>query len=114
KTEGPLQAITITLFQPTRGTQNIALELEKFAGDKEMPQETRNAKPNPPVTRATHIGQPGALVNVGRQQGVVVVRLGTALRGEVTSRTGLLQVDNADLPAPLAGQGWTFAYRYAA
>ena len=30
KVEGPLQTLTITLFQPTRGTQNIAVELEKI------------------------------------------------------------------------------------
>jgi hypothetical protein len=108
------QTITITLFQPTRGTQNIAIELEKIAGDKEMPQEMMTGELKAPLIRATQVGQPGQLTNVGRQQGVVAVRLGTALRGEVTSRTGLLQVDNADLPAPLAGQEWTYAYRYSA
>jgi hypothetical protein len=112
--EGPLQTLTITLFQPTRGTQNITVELEKFAGDKEMPQEMMNAELAAPMVRATQVGLPMQLTNVGRQQGVVVVRLGTALRGEVTSRTGLLQVDNADLPAPLAGQEWTYSYRYSA
>ncbi|MEX2174691.1 MAG: hypothetical protein WD872_10040, partial [Pirellulaceae bacterium] len=114
KTEGPLQTLTIALFQPTRGAQNIAIELEKFAGDKEMPQEMMNAELEAPVVRATQVGQPGELVNVGRQQGVVVVRLGTALRGEITSRSGLLQIDAAELPAPLAGQEWNHAYRYAA
>jgi hypothetical protein len=108
------QTITITLFQPTRGTQNIAIELEKIAGDKEMPQEMMTGELKAPTIRATQVGQPGQLTNVGRQQGVVAVRLGTALRGDVTSRTGLLQVDNADLPAPLAGQEWTYAYRYSA
>jgi hypothetical protein len=113
-TEGPLQTLTISLFQPTRGTQNITVELEKFAGDKEMPQEMMNAELKAPVVRATQVGQPMQMVNVGRQQGVVVVRLGTALRGEVTSRTGLLQIDAAELPAPLAGQQWTHSYRYSA
>ena len=112
--EGPLQTITISLFQPTRGTQNITIELEKFAGDKEMPQEMMNAELKAPMVRATQVGRPMQLTNVGRQQGVVVVKLGTALRGEVTSRTGLLQIDNADLPAPLAGQDWTYSYRYSA
>src|SRR5262245_682846 len=32
KTEGPLQTLTISLFQPTRGAQNVLIELEKFAG----------------------------------------------------------------------------------
>ena len=44
KTEGPIQTLTITLFQPTRGTQNVVIELEKFAGDKEMPQEMTHAE----------------------------------------------------------------------
>lgn len=114
KTEGPLQTLTITLFQPTRGAQNVMIELEKFAGDKEMPQEMMHAEIKAPVVRAVQAGTPEAMTNIGRQQGVVVVRLGTALRGEVTSRTGLLQIDAAELPAPLAGQEWTFAYRYAA
>jgi hypothetical protein len=114
KTEGPLQTLTITLYQPTRGAQNVMIELEKFAGDKEMPQEMMHAEIKAPVVRALQAGTPESMTNIGRQQGVVVVRLGTALRGEVTSRTGLLQIDAAELPAPLAGQEWNFAYRYAA
>ncbi|HEX5103549.1 MAG TPA: hypothetical protein VFV87_07040, partial [Pirellulaceae bacterium] len=114
KTEGPLQTLTISLYQPTRGAQNILIELEKFAGDKEMPQEMMHAEIKAPVVRAVAAGTPEAMTNIGRQQGVVVVRLGTSLRGEVPSRTGLLQIDAAELPAPLAGQEWTFAYRYAA
>ncbi|HZN36502.1 MAG TPA: hypothetical protein VFB80_21885 [Pirellulaceae bacterium] len=114
KTAGQTQTLTITLFQPTRGTQNVTIELEKFAGDKEMPQEMMHAEIKAPVVRAVQAGTADALSNIGRQQGVVVVRLGSALRGEATSRTGLLQIDAAELPAPLAGQEWNFAYRYAA
>ncbi len=37
------------------------------------------------------------------------------LRGEVTSRTGLTQLDATELtPSQLAGHPWTFAYSYAA
>lgn len=114
KTEGMTQTLTITLFQPTRGTQNVLIELEKFAGDKEMPQEMMHAEIKAPVVRAVQAGTAEALGNIGRQQGVVVVRLGTSLRGEATSRTGLLQIDAAELPAALAKQEWNFAYRYAA
>src|SRR6185436_19686609 len=67
-----------------------------------------------PVVRAVQAGTPENMSGIGRQQGVVVVRLGTSLRGEATSRTGLLQIDAAELPAPLAKQPCTFAYRYAA
>ena len=114
KTAGTTQTLTITLFQPTRGTQNITIELEKFAGDKEMPQEMMHAEIKAPVVRAVQAGTLEAMNNIGRQQGVVVVRLGSALRGEATARTGLLQIDAAELPAPLAGQEWNFAYRYSA
>lgn len=114
KTEGPIQTLTITLFQPTRGAQNVVVELEKFAGDKEMPQEMMQAEIRAPVVRAAQAGTPNAMGNIGRQQGVVVVGLGSALRGEATSQTGLLQIDAAELPAPLARQQWTFAFRYAA
>ena len=113
-TEGPLQTLTITLFQPTRGTQNVTIELEKFAGDREMPQEMMHAEIRAPVVRAVQAGTSEGMSNIGRQQGIVVVRLGTSLRGEATSRTGLLQIDAAELPAPLAKQPWSFAYRYAA
>jgi hypothetical protein len=114
KTEGAVQTISLTLFQPTRGTQNIALELEKIAADKEMPQDMMNGQLKLPMIRATQIGTAEELVAIGRQQGVVAVRLGASLRGEVAARTGLLQIDQAELPAPLAGQNWSFAYRYAA
>src|SRR5262245_26934393 len=114
KTEGPIQTLTIALFQPTRGTQNVVIELEEFAGDKAMPEEMTHAEIRAPIVRAVQAGTPEAMGNIGRQQGVVVVGLGTSLRGEATSRTGLLQIDAAELPAPLAKQQWAFAFRYAA
>lgn len=105
KIEGPIQTITITLFQPVRGTQNVTLELEKFSDDKEMAKDMGRKEFTVPDVK---------VLSVARQQGVVVARLGGALRGEVAARNGLLQIDAADLPAPLAGQDWPFAYRYAA
>ncbi|HUE72001.1 MAG TPA: hypothetical protein VMP01_14030, partial [Pirellulaceae bacterium] len=105
KVEGPIQTITIDLFQRARGTQNVTIELEKFSDDKEMQRE---------MGRKEFIAPEIKVLGVGRQQGIVVARLGSALRGEVTTRTGLAQIDAADLPAPLAGQEWPFAYRYAA
>ena len=105
KIEGPLQTITISLFQQVRGTQNVTLELEKFSDDKEMAKDMGRKEFTVPDVK---------VLNVARQQGVVVARLGGSLRGEVATRNGLLQIDAADLPAPLAGQDWPFAYRYAA
>ena len=104
KKEGPLQTITIQLFQPTRGSQNIVLELENVS--KEMMALDAGRK--------DYIAPVIDVRGVGRQQGVIVARLGAALRGEVAAHNGLLQIDANELPPPLAGQDWPFAYRYAA
>ena len=105
KIEGPLQTITIQLFQPARGSQNVTIELEKFSDDQEMQKEMGRKDFQAPEIK---------VLGVGRQQGIVVARLGSSLRGEVSARTGLAQIDAAELPAPLADQQWPFAYRYAA
>lgn len=93
------QTIKIDLFQPARGTQNITIDSEKFSDEAAL--------------RDTHVPVIQA-VNVGRQQGVVVVRLGDELRAEATAKNGLLQLDTAELPQPLQSVKWAFAYRYAA
>jgi hypothetical protein len=98
------KVITVDLFQPARGTQNLVIELEKFIGDKEMPAEMARQQVKVPVIRA---------IDVGRQQGILVVRLAESLRSEVDSRLDLLQIDAAELPAPLAGQTWAYAFRYS-
>jgi len=53
-------------------------------------------------------------LNVGRQQGFVVVQVGTGLRAEAVRSGGLLQVDAGELPRGLTSASWAFAYRYAA
>ena len=53
-------------------------------------------------------------LDVGRQQGTVVVDVAAGLRAEATRTTGLLQVDAGELPEALRRQAWTFSYRYAA
>lgn len=93
-----MQRISVQLFQPARGSQQITIELEKFS-------EQLAAEPlHVPAIRA---------VGVGRQQGLVVVRLSSALRADAAERVGLLQLDAAELPASLASQKWDFSYRYA-
>jgi hypothetical protein len=92
------QTVTIQLFQPARGTQNVTLELEKFTG------EAQQQELGVPIIKA---------LGVGRQQGVVVVRLAPALRAEAIRRTGLMQLDAGELPQSLAAAQWAFAYRYA-
>jgi hypothetical protein len=97
--QGEVQKITVHLFEPTRGAQNITVELERFSDD------ITKGDVKVPVVRA---------LGVGRQQGVVVVGVATALRAETTARTGLLQLDAGELPRALASTPWAFSYRYAA
>jgi hypothetical protein len=94
-----VQTISVQLFQPTRGTQHVSVELEKFRDDEAAPSVSV------PMVKA---------LEVGRQQGLVLVQLSEGLRGEVEKRSGLLQVDAAELPKTIAGGKWSFAYRYAA
>jgi len=92
------QTLTVDLFEPAKKTQGLVLELETFSPDQQ-------AQVTVPVVKA---------LGVSRQQGVVVVRVAEGLRAEVAARTGLLQLDAAELPATLAKDQWDFAYRYAA
>ncbi|MDZ4852436.1 MAG: hypothetical protein SGI77_24370 [Pirellulaceae bacterium] len=94
-----VQRISVELFEPADATQRIAVELEKFLDSSHL--ESLSVA----TVRA---------VEVGRQQGIVVVQVDPALRAESTTRNGLLQIDAAELPTGLANQTWTFAYRYAA
>lgn len=100
ETSDDRQTIAVQLFEPAKGTQNVTVELEKFTGE----EESRTSL-SVPVVRA---------VDVGRQQGVLVLQLAESLRAEPTRSTGLLQIDAADLPGALARGKWAFAYRYAA
>jgi hypothetical protein len=111
--DGDVQTLTLTLFQPTRGTQPVVLELEKFAGGKEMSRPMMQTEIVAPVIRATRAAKESNTVNVGRQQGIVVVKIDSSLRGETVNRSGLTQIDPGELPSELSGQNWTFAYRYA-
>jgi hypothetical protein len=111
--DGDVQTLTLSLFQPTRGTQPVVLEFEKFAGGKEMSRPMMQTEIVAPVIRATRAGKDENQVTVGRQQGIVVVKIDNSLRGETVSRTGLTQIDPDELPNELSGQNWTFAYRYA-
>ncbi len=91
------QRITVQLFEPAKGSQDLIVELEKFttAGDGEVVV---------PVVQA---------VGVGRQMGVVVVKVAAGLRAEAGRTDKLLQLDTAELPANLKRADWDFSYRYA-
>jgi len=97
--EGDVQRIAAQLFQPTRGAQNVVIELERYYDDAAA------AEVRAPLVRA---------LDVGRQQGFVVVRPAAGMLVEAASATGLSQVDRAELPGELSGGEWTLAYRYVA
>lgn len=94
------QIITIELFEPADSTQTINIELERF--DLEVGMQNESVDVTIPEIEA---------LNVSRQQGLVMVKVEGDLRADVDTRTGLLQVDAAEVNA---GQGWDFVYRYAA
>lgn len=93
---GDVQRIDVELFQPAKGIQPLVVELETFAEGESVLV---------PVVRA---------LGVTRQQGVVVVKIGSGLRAETAGRSGLLQLDAKELPATLARGQWDFSYQYAA
>ncbi len=96
--DGDNQIISVELFEPARAKQTLMIELEKYTeGD---------AKKDITAARIRAI-------DVGRQQGMIVVNVDPALRAEAKTRTGLMQVDAAELPPAIAGQAWALAYRYA-
>lgn len=96
--DGDNQVISVELFEPASAKQTLMIELEKYTeGDT-----------NKDITAARI-----RAIDVGRQQGMIVVNVDPSLRAEAKTRTGLMQVDAAELPAAIAGQPWVFAYRYA-
>ena len=98
ESSGGVQKIIVELFQPARDRQAIDVELERFTSD------AATAEVVAPVIRA---------VGADRQQGFVVVKLGSGLRSEAMRRQGLLQVDATELPRELRGT-WQYGYRYSA
>ena len=100
ETEEGKQVIRVELFEATQGKQPLLVELEKFSDATQATYEVSAA-----LVRA---------VGVGRQQGIVVARLEEGLQGEAVKRTGLLQLDQNDLPKSLSSSSWAFAYRYGA
>ena len=98
KPAGDKQRVSVQLFQPARATQTLVVETEKLLADM------AKLEPSIPAVQA---------VDVVRQQGTVLVKLAPELRGEVTKRVGLAQLDAADLPKDLASTPWDFLFRYA-
>jgi hypothetical protein len=128
---GNTQQITVQLFEPAKGSQSVVVELEQFArgeGNEQRPQagEENQGDEAKQAEKVETPGEPAGgpagelrvpvveAVGVGRQQGVVVVRVAEGLRAEASQVSGLLQVDAAELPPALKRGNWTFSYRYAA
>ena len=99
------QKITVQLFEPAKKSQSVTVELEKFSDESDENGDKAKQTLGVPVVRA---------LNVGRQQGVLVVQVAAGLRAEATSSSGLVQVDAGDLPKQLAAKKWAFSYRFAA
>lgn len=97
--DGKTQRITVQLFEPATTTQKLTIEVEKFIDEADL-KEVHSPMFN--------------VVDVARQQGIVVVSVDPALRAESTVRNNLLQLDATELPPELANRSWAFAYRYAA
>ncbi|MEZ6119201.1 MAG: hypothetical protein R3C28_21885 [Pirellulaceae bacterium] len=93
------QQIVIDLFQPANGGQSVRLELEQFR--------------NSAIEDAEFVPPQVVAENVGRQRGVVVVRLADELKAETVRRKGLSQLDASELDAALQKTNWTFAFGFA-
>ena len=91
------QKLVIELFEPARQSQNLSVELESALDSKAE------------IIRSI---LPFNCLDANRQQGVVAIKVGQGLRAEPTDRKGLMQLDPAELPPPLAKETWTFAYRF--
>ena len=89
--------LIVELFEPAKQSQNLTVEMES----------TLDSKSGTVLSIANF-----DCLDANRQQGVVAVRVGQGLRAEPTERKGLMQLDPAELPQPLAKEAWTFAYRF--
>ncbi len=89
--------LVVELFEAAKRSQNLAVEMETTLDTK-----------SGAVLSITSFN----CLDSSRQQGVVAVKVGQGLRAEPTDRKGLMQLDPAELPQPMAGEPWTFAYRF--
>ena len=111
------QTITAQLHEPAKGTQSVIVELEKFLGDEQAapPEQQKEQPPEEVQAEARKVVRVPVVkaLGVGRQQGVLVVRVDDGLRAEVIRVNRLLQIGTVKLPQTLARESWTFSYSYA-
>jgi hypothetical protein len=107
------QRITAQLFEPAKNSQRVTVELEQFVGEKREKSEKSGKGKAVGNSKTTILAPVVTAVDVGRQQGIVVVRVAESIRAEVAKTEGLMQLDAAELPSSLRQANWAFAYRYA-
>ncbi len=90
-----IQRVDVTLFQPTKGSQQLQVSLEQYGSASSLAVPAINA------------------VDAARQEGVIAVATGEGLRAEIAAREGLLQVDPKELPASLRNADWLYSFRYS-
>ena len=101
KQEDGTQHILVQLFEPALGRQSVLIQMEAFI------EKSARQNVTVPIVQA---------LNVGQQQGVVVVQTDPTMRTEVTRSVGLTQID---IPKTVRNWGTSaggqdFAYRYNA
>ena len=111
--DGEQQKISVQLFEPARHTETVQIELEQIV-DPPGAADEDHAKPVEGGSRRTIDVPLIKVLDASRQQGVVVVDVVEGLQVEAGRRDGLVQIDAAELPPPLAQQPHALAFRYAA
>ena len=94
------QVLNVDLFEPAKAAQTVNLKLERFL-------ETDSDSPNNAAVEIPRI----VAVGVARQQGVLVVQASEEILTDPQRTTGLIQMDDSELPQPLRGTKWNHAYR---
>ena len=89
--------LIVELFEPAKQSQNLVVEMESTFDSKSSA-----------ILSVVNFD----CLEANRQQGVVAIKVGQGLSAEPTERKGLMQLDPAELPHPLATQAWTIAYRF--
>ena len=93
------QILNVDLFEPAKTLQSVNLKLERFIGMESGQQATQVEIPKI------------VAVGVGRQQGVLVVQTAGELSTDPQRTTGLVQMDESELPQMFRGTRWNHAYR---
>ena len=106
------QKISVDLFEPTRQSETIQLDLEQYFQQAKQEDKKDDAQADDLKLRSVTVPIVRAL-DVSRQQGIVLVDVAEGLQVESRTREGLLQLDPADLPPALAKSPHELSFRYA-